>query len=290
MALRRVGTGIVFALFVVSILLIPNVALADGHLPPIPVIGPRVSPPPIPHTGVLDSFVVWNNLLNPPAHEYPAGYVFKAGQEAPGRGIKQTQTGLGNGITLYAQGEVCNDFNTGGLWALSADQHKTDMYTNWYGGWAPFAINHDFYQAKNTVFQVERVVGPGNKAGPGQYSAKISSYQPYAGGFGSPTIAVTPGAEVKVTVSYLIYDHEGAKYDWASMGLKPDVAGPVAEYVNGYVRGEWAQMTHTIKAGASGKIMVLIQGQSPAAVNSNIYFDNVKIWVDGVPLTNCTLE
>lgn len=38
------------------------------------------------------------------------------------------------------------------------------------------------------------------------------------------------------------------------------------------------------------KIMVLIQGQSPAAVNSNIYFDNVKIWVDGVALKNCTLE
>lgn len=289
MARHRVRTSIIFALFVVSILLIPSVALAAGPVLPVPVIGPRLAPPPIPHTSVIDPAVVWNNLLNPPKHEYPAGYVFKAGQEAPGRGVKQTQTALAKGISLYPQSGVCNDFNTGGLWALSADQKKTDQFTNWYAGWAPFALNDGLYQAKNTVFTVERVVGPGNLAGAGQYSAKISSNQPYAGGFGSPIIAAKPGSKVTVTVSYLIYDHDQAKYDWASMGIKADAAGDAAEYVNGYVRGEWAQLTNTITAGSSGQIMVLLQGESPASVNSNIYFDNVQISVDGAALATCTL-
>jgi hypothetical protein len=290
------GIRVVFALFVLSLLLIPSAAVADGHLPPIPVIGPRLSPPPIPHSDVLDNYVIYNNLLMPPPVQSQAANAaadaIKEEQEAPGRGIKQTMTGLGQGITLYAQSNVCNDFNVGGLWAASGDQQMTDIWTNWYAGWAPFAINHDYYQAQNTVFSVERVVGPGNSSGPGEYSAKISSYQPYAGGFGSPLITVPAGAEVKVSVDYLIFDHDtnDLDYDWASLGIKPDAVGGAAEYVNGYVRGEWAEMTHTIKAGQSGKIMVLIQGQSPAALNSNIYFDNVKIWVDGVALTNCTLE
>lgn len=209
-------------------------------------------------------------------------------QEKPGRGIRQTTTAYANGLTLYPSSGVCNNFNRTNDWAVP----PSDIYTDWYAGWGPFAVNEGLYQAKNTVFAMERVVGPGANYGPDQFSAKISSHQPYAGGYGSPMIAATPGAEVTVRVKYLIWDHDthGTDYDWASMGIKPDAAGPVASYVNGYVRGEWAEMSHTVTAGSSGKIMVLLQGSSPAALNSNIYFDDVQISINGKALTDCRYE
>ena len=43
---------------------------------------------------------------------------------------------------------------------------------------------------------------------------------------------------------------DGWDYDWASLGVKPG-AGDTAVYVNGYVRGEWAEMTNTIELGRS---------------------------------------
>jgi hypothetical protein len=290
---------------IVGLLLLPATAVSatDGLTA---ITGARKSPAPIPHTSVLDNATIQNNLLSPPPAESIAANDADKGrqQEKPGRGIRQTLTGYGQGITLYATANACNNFNNQLDWALppqvsTTTSPRTDVFSNWYAGWAPFAKNSGLYQAKNTVFAAEQVVGPGNKFGKNQYSAKISSHQPYAGGFGSPMISVAPGAQVTVYAKYLIFDHDtggksdgadGRDYDWASMGLKPDAAGPVAEYVNGWVRGEWAEMRHTITAGASGKIMVLLQGSSPAALNSNIYFDDVAIVVDGKPLTSCIYE
>lgn len=267
-----------------------TVALADAHLPPKPQHGPRLSPPAIPHTDVLNTDTIYNNLLAPPPVESQEANAADGGrtQEAPGRGIRQTVTPHSVGLTLFASATVCNDFNKTGNWASP----PSDTFTNWYAGWGPFAVDQGLYQAKNVVFAMERSVGPGKNYGPNQFSAKISSNQPYAGGFGSPLIKVTPGAEVTVRVKYLIWDHDhrGLDYDWASMGLKPDAAGAEAIYVNGYKRGVWAEMSHTITAGPSGKIMVLLQGSSPMAANSNIYFDDVQIAVNGSYLASCMYE
>ncbi|MEZ4864463.1 MAG: hypothetical protein R3C14_24325 [Caldilineaceae bacterium] len=267
-----------------------TVALADGHLPPKPQEGPRLSPPAIPHTSVLNNDTIYNNLLVPPPVESQEADAADGGrtQQAPGRGIRQTITPHSVGTTLFASGTVCNDFNRADDWASP----PSDVFTNWYAGWGPFAVDHGLYQAKNTVFAMERVVGPGKNYGANQFSAKISSNQPYAGGFGSPLIKVAPGAQVTVRVKYLIWDHDhhGLDYDWASMGVKPDATGPEARYVNGYVRGVWAEMSNTITAGPTGQIMVLIQGSSPIATNSNIYFDDVQIAVNGNYLAKCMYE
>jgi len=279
--------------------------------PPIPQISARLKPPAIPHSGV-----VVQDLSNlPPASlESNAANAGSPGktQESVGRGIKQTITGLGQGLTLYATPNVCNNFNAHGAYAVV--NGKSDTWTDWYGGWGPFAVDNGYYQAKNVTFTMERVVGPGNNyndtlsAGNGeQASIKIASHEPYAGGFGSPIIPVPQeyrGGSVMVSVKYLIWDHDqggkqggpdGNDWDWASMGVKPGAAGDHAYYVNGYVRGEWAELIQTVELGGAGDIMVLIQGQSPAVLNSNIYFDDVKIafsTADGsksVYLTDCTL-
>jgi hypothetical protein len=172
-------------------------------------------------------------------------------------------------------------------------------------GWAPFAIDNGYYQAKNVTFSMESSVGPGNRWGKGEHSAKIASNQPYAAGFGSPRIPVPKGyagGKLQVSVKYLIWDHDtgggmgdGWDYDWASMGAKAGADSDYATYVNGYVRGEWAELTNTIPLGDASDVMVLLQGHSPGFFNSNIWFDDVKIaFIDadgkGKYLKDCKLE
>ena len=267
-----------------------SVAFAWITPPPLALNGPRLNPPAIP----LPSYdLLVNADLTVNALEADAADGGKR-QEAPGRGIKQTLTGLGAGMTLYDSPHVCNNFNNDIGW--SATQPHSDMWTDWYAGWAPFALNDGAYKASAVAFTRERNVGPGNryndtesKDGQEQYSAKIASYQPYAAGFGSPRIPVPDGfqgGQAQVSVRYLIWDHDtgapangrdGIDYDWASLGVKPGADGNTALYTNGYVRGEWAEMSQTVDLGQAKDIMVLIQARSPAFLNSNIYFDDVKI-------------
>lgn len=251
------------------------------------------TPPPIPHTSVLSPDTVFNRLLSPPPPQaIAANKVADASGEAqssPGRGIKQTVTGIGAGLTLYAVADTCNDFNTTAQWASSADRKQGDVWSDWYGAWGAYAADDGLYQSKNVTFSMERSVGPGNKYGAGQYAAKIASYQPFIGGYLSPLIKVTPGAAVKVAVNYLIFDHDtaGMDYDWAALGVASNGNAAPAEWELGYTRGEWAEVSLTTTAGPNGEILIFLQGQSPGALNSNIYFDNVRVWVDGAPLKNC---
>jgi hypothetical protein len=308
---RSKQVRVIFALIMIVIMMLPSVAMAatgPSVPPPIAIKGPRLKPPAIPHSSVVNPATTYNYVIAgnvPQALEANAADGGKT-QEAPGRGIKQTSTGISQGILLYATPNVCNNFNTQANYA--AVNVKSDVWTDWYSGWAPFAIDNGYYQAKNTTFSMERVVGPGSTYGPNQAAVKIASHEPYAGGYGSPIIAVPAGYEwgmVTVSVKYLIWDHDqggkqggtdGFDWDWASMGVKPGAAGDQAYYVNGYTRGEWAELTQTVELGDAHDIMVLIQGQSPSVLNSNIYFDDVKIAFsskDGsksVYLTDCTAE
>ncbi|MEX1019590.1 MAG: hypothetical protein WDZ49_08025 [Litorilinea sp.] len=297
--------------FVLAILLaLPvSIAWAGGFMsPPLAINGPRLSPPVVPATSddLLTLAPLTANALE--ADAFDGGRT----QEAPGRGVRQTITGLGAGLTLYDTPHVCNNFNSNISWA--SHDGRTDIWTDWHSGWAPFALDADGYSAQNVVFARERIVGPGNRSNDGtpdqsdaQYSAKIAGSKPYAGGFGSPRIPVPAGYEdgqVMVSVKYLIWDHDqGAKlsggdgidYDWASMGVKPGADGPHAYYQNGYVRGEWAEMINTVDLEGAQDIMVLLQAQSPAYLNSNIFYDDVKIAFtnsDGAVkwLQDCTAE
>jgi len=297
--IRNRISRILVALIVVVLLLVP--ATTAFAAPPAPVLGPRLKPPPIPVSSVISPDVVYNNLLVPPglppqsveANAADAGRI----QEKPGRGIRQTATSLGLGLTLFAAGNVCNDFNGEPSWASMSfpkDQTpaaRTDIWTDWYAGWAPFAVDGGYYQAKNVTFSMERSVGPGAYYGPKQQSLKIhADHQPYAAGVGSPLIPIPAGftgGKVQVSVKYLIWDHDqggtfgtadGMDYDWASMGVKADAFAEPAVYVNGYVRGEWAEMVNVVDlVPGAQNIMVLLQGQSPGSFNSSVYFDDVKI-------------
>ena len=63
---------ILMVVLLVALLLIPaQAAFAQegSHLPPIPVIGPRLAPPPIPHTSVLNPALVYNTPKPPQVAE-----------------------------------------------------------------------------------------------------------------------------------------------------------------------------------------------------------------------------
>ena len=307
--IRMSATRIIVPLLAAAIVVVPAIAAqADGlPAPPIPILGPRMSPPVIPQfiSDLLANAPLTRNALEVDAFDNGRK------QEAPGRGIHQTFTGYGAGLTLYDSAAVCNDFNAEIGW--SASDGMPDMWTDWYSGWAPFALEDGEYHTDNVIFTRERSVGPGDryndaesKDGREEYAIKIAGHRPYAAGLGSPIIAVPQGFEggmAQVSVRYLIWDHDqgggpdkdGIDYDWASLGVKPGAAGDVALYANGYVRGEWAQLVKTVELGDAQDIMVLLQAQSPAFLNSNIYFDDVKIAFLGVDgsilyLIDCTAE
>jgi hypothetical protein len=69
------------------------------------------------------------------------------------------------------------------------------------------------------------------------------------------------------------------------MGIIPNLGEP-ATYVLGYQRGEWAILEQEIVATGE-QIVVMLQGHSPDAINSNVYFDNVEIYVNDDPRGNC---
>jgi len=310
---RSKNMRVIIALIMAAVMMMPaavvSASTGPATPPPIPLAGPRVNPRAIPHTSVIQNSAALGAGI--PAQSLEAD-VADAGklQEAPGRGIKQTSTGLGAGLTLYDSPNVCNTFDRFNSYAVP--NGKSDLWTDWYAGWAPFAIDNGYYQAKNVTFTMERVVGPGNSYNDTksadnreENSVKIASNQPYAAGFGSPIIPVPSGydgGKAMVSVKYLIWDHDqggkfggpdGQDYDWASMGIKPGAAGDHAEYVNGYVRGQWSELTHTVDLNGANDIMVLIQAHSPGALNSNIYFDDVKIAFinadgEGKYLMDCT--
>ena len=276
-------------LALVAALLVPMAASATGPVtPPIAFTGPRILPIPMPTSDLLVNAPLTANALE--AEAWDGG----RRQESQGRGIRQTLTGLGAGLTLYDTPHVCANFNADIGW--SASDGNPSIYTDWYSGWGPFALNEGEYQSGNVVFSRERVVGPGNRFndnndtdGHEENSIKIAGHRPYAAGLGSPRIAVPAGFEggkVLVSVKYLIWDHDqaakvgygdGIDTDWASLGIKPGADGDVALYANGYVRGEWAELTNMIELGDAQDVMVLVQAQSPGFLNSNIYFDDIKI-------------
>ena len=242
---------------------------------------PRNSPPPIPHSDVLDPGVTLNFVqtkLRPQSVEAASAANTQGTSGKPG--VFQTITGTANGIYLHPSANVCNDFNIEDGW-------HGEVWTSYFAGWGTFAADDGYYQAKNVTFDREQVIGPGNDFGDNSASMKIASNQPYDAGVMSPAIAVEPGDTVLVRVRYLIYNHdlEDRNWDYASMGIIPKM-GETASYVLGYQRGEWAVLEHEIEAQGD-TIVVMLQGHSPDVLNSNIYFDDVEIYVNDSPVSNC---
>jgi hypothetical protein len=281
-SLRYTTVRALIMLVLTSLLIIVSApaALAQGG-PDIvikPIVGPRRSPAPIPHTSVIPGGTIQAQAISPQSTFANEAATRQGTVGKPG--VLQTATGVGSGLTLYEPEEVCNNFNAAGRW-------DGETWTNYFAGWGTYAADGGIYQAKNVTFDRERAVGPGNRYSSGQSSMKIASNQPYEAGIMSPAINVDSGDVVRVRAAYLIFNHDtkGRNWDYVSMGIIPNI-GETATYVQGYQRGEWAILDQEIVATGE-QVVVMLQGHSPDAINSNVYFDNVEIYVNGSPRSNC---
>ncbi len=202
----------------------------------------------------------------------------EAGKENPKPATPQANA-------VAANSSACLNFDDRANWGSIT--HSYTIWDDQFGGWAPFAVDDGgLYEIENVRFERERSIRGG------QYSFKIASTEPYAAGLASPIIKVKKGDEVAVTVQYFIWEHgqSRSQLEWASMGVKPDAYGTCGNgcYVNGYIRGRWTDLTSKVTA-ASDKVMILLQAESPTSLNSNIYFDNLEIRVNGELLAKCKL-
>ncbi len=269
-----------------AFLLPGSLVLASGSRPAPPsgihaVMPVPDDPAPAPQENLAPDSRVFNNLSIAPPAPQPA-----EAQGSGGPGVAEASNSFSSGLTLFKTATACLDFNDPAKW------HGGPWYGS-YGGWGTFAVDDGgLYVAENVRFDMERTIGPGDRAG-SEYSFKIASGQPYAAGLISPVFQAPAGATIQVRVKYLIFDHEGLQVggqwvnDWVSLGIKPDAFGQEARYVNGYTRGMWSQLENQIQAGDSGQILVMLQAESPALFNSNIYFDDLEIYVNGEAVTDC---
>ena len=259
--------------------------------------------------GVLDPTDIFNNLLVPDipdTRDKPGSRGNLPAQSKAAIDAASGSTWAGVFITSAVPGgfitsDSCVNFNDKQKWASQIVANGVRQGTAWkdhYAGWGFFAVNNPrYYREQPVAFSFDESVNNFHiNADDSKISSKISSNQPYAAGYGSPLIPVTPGDEIKVIARYLLANQPPEQaYDWASLGIKPDDSSvnpnaipekTNAVYANGYVRGRWAELEQTTVAQGN-HVMVLLQGQSPAAINSNIWFDDVEIFVNGNPLSDC---
>ncbi|MBV7335650.1 trypsin-like peptidase domain-containing protein [Chloroflexi bacterium TSY] len=184
-------------------------------------------------------------------------------------------------IILSTSGTACLNFDDQSKWG--SEVHRYKLWDDQYQGWVPFAVDDGgLYGIENVGFMKESTI----KAG--EYSFRLTSTDPYVAGLSSPLIPVNEGDEVTATVHYYIWEHGQAPQDWVALGVKPDAYASCEDdcYVNGFTRGRWAKLSKTVIATGS-EIMILLQAQSPQNLNSNIYFDELEIRINGKFIDNC---
>ncbi len=198
-----------------------------------------------------------------------------------------------------------NAWATGGV--LRNDSNPGPFFETfdaWYGNtwtWVPHLWGTYAYRGAKWVTFDREQVHKDEAPYDGGYSLKIASTVPFEAGV-SRTIWVPANTQkVTVEVMYLLYDHGGKHggnvltYDWASLGVKAGCLD--AEWVNGPSHGQWLPLKHELVINQAElqrycnwnhqdiPIMIFLQAQSPLAENTNAYFDNVRVWVDGKPYT-----
>lgn len=186
-------------------------------------------------------------------------------------------------IVVAKNGDACLNFDGKENWG--SQNHSYKPWDDQFAGWAPFAVDDGgLYEIENVRFEREQSVKTG------QYSFKIASTEPYAAGLASPLINVNKGDEVAVSVKYYIWEHGQSPLEWVSMGVKPDARAKCGDgcYVNGDRRGKWTELSNTVEATAD-QMMILLQAESPKGLNSNVYFDDLEIRVNGELLEKCKL-
>lgn len=275
---RKLQFRVLLVLVIVA-LLMPSVVAAQTPPQPTPIPPTGLKPGPVPNKKVVDPGVAFNSTVT--AEEQEAAAYTLSLSKPP---TKPAPEPISNAGGLFANKNACLNFNDPKQWV-------GNTWSRQYAGWGMQGLTAEpLYFAQNLTFDDETAIA-------NVRSLKIDGDKPFRGLIVSPTFKVPANAEVVVAVSYYIRlganqhkrDDESV---WASINVKP-VAGTAVQDdppSNGYSKdGAWHRLESRLTMGPkAGAINLALMGNNTFTHSSvAVYFDNVEIWVNGVPIKTC---
>lgn len=201
-------------------------------------------------------------------------------QARPGGSI-ETVSSLGQ--NLLPNPNACFTFDSAVDW-------KGSRWTFRYAGWglqvdvSP-ALN---YQLKHLTYERQDGVGDG-------FSLKMGMDKPAHGLIVSPEFKAKAGDKITVVTSYYISVNAGknvsqANRQWVALNVKP-ARSTRADYTTlptpGRHQNSWWKLSDDLTMQSDGIFQVVLQGQNDSVLDTQVYFDNVEIWINGEPMAKC---
>jgi hypothetical protein len=264
---------------VVFALILPAAALAETPPKPTPIPPGGLNPGPVPNTKIVSPVLAFNAPITP--EEKEGADVTLSLSKPP---TKPAPEPISNAGGLFLNKNACLNFNDAKLW-------QGNTWSRQYAGWGMQGLDDkNLYYAQNLTFDDETQIAHIR-------SVKIDGDKPFRGLLVSPSFNVPAGAEVVVAASYYIRltanqhkrDDESV---WASINVNPVLGTAVEDFgpTNGYLKnGAWHRFESRLTMGSqAGKVNVVLMGNNTFTHSSvAVYFDNVEIWVNGVPMATC---
>lgn len=269
----------VLLVLVLLALFVPAAVEAKGPPRPTPIPPIGLNPGPIPNTKLVSPRRAFNEPLTP--EEIEGAAVTQSLAQTPTGPMPEAISSAGG---LFADSNACLTFDDQQLWV-------GHTWSRQYAGWGMQGLTErPLYYAQNLTFDDETDIA-------NVRSLKIAGDKPFRGLVVSPTFKVPAGAEVVVKASYYIRlgANQHARDDesvWAAMDVNVVAGKAVEDYTptNGYLRNDaWHQLESRLTMGPNdGAINVVLLGNDVFPNSSvAVYFDNVEIWVNGKPMTQC---
>lgn len=276
--LRRLQVRVSLVLVLVA-LLVPLTVLAKDPPQPTPIPATGLQPGPIPNTRLVSPRRAYYEPLT--AEEQEGAAVTQSLMQAPTGPVPEPISNAGG---LFADRDACLTFDDPQLWV-------GNTWSRQYAGWGMQGLTErPLYFAQNLTFDEETAIASVR-------SLKIGGDKPFRGLVVSPTFKVPAGAEVVVRASYYIRlgANQYARDDesvWAAINVNAVEGTAVEDYgpTNGYLKNDaWHRFESRLTMGPQdGAINVVLLGNN-VFTNAGVavYFDNVEIWVNGEPLSQC---
>ncbi len=276
--LRRLQVRVLLVLVLVAVL-VPLTVQAKDPPQPTPIPSTGLQPGPIPNTRLVSPRRAFYAPLT--AEEQEGAAVTNSLTQAPTGPVPEP---IGNAGALFADRDACLTFDEPQLWVGHS-------WSRQYAGWGMQGLTErPLYFAQNLTFDEETAVASVR-------SLKIGGDKPFRGLIVSPTFKVPAGAEVVVRASYYIrlganqYSRDDESV-WAAINVNAVEGTAVEDYgpTNGYLKnGAWHRFESRLTMGPQGGAINVVLLGNNVFTNASVavYFDNVEIWINGEPMTQC---
>lgn len=262
---------LVAILWIAFLLPIFTVSIANGQGAAPITPGPQ-SPESVPNPGISDAQV--QSIVNRPLSPQKIASIVIQNNKKNENPLGSQTLVPANGQRLLANPYACNNFDgkmTGSGWEFQ------------YGGWGIWAENAPDLQRRR-----EHLTFTPDTAIANIQSIKIGMDKPAHGLLVSPHFKAPAGARIIAKVSYIINVGNTANKSmdnrqWASIHVKPvnpNDGQYTAQPTCTYFTGEWKRMSSEMTMVNDGEYQVVLEGINDSSNDTQVYFDNVEIWMD----------